>query len=196
MKMIGIRISVALVAFAIGVLVNYFASSFFTTQQDRTASLRNDSENLSVSSVETDPPAGQMVSKARRFSGAGAETDDEVIDFWLKFQKAIAADDRATVASMANYPLRATFASDPLNYRDRYLKSSRDFLRVYDRIFDPAMKAFIANTSSDDIWGNYNGVATPRGQIWIGLFCNDDQCKKGHKIKLRTIWPNSVFIDR
>ncbi len=134
-----------------------------------------------------------------RFQVSGVNNDKEVERFFLDFQRAIAADNRKKVASMMAYPLHVNFYSDSLKKNYRIIRSATTFLKFYNNIFDNALKKFIAKTSTNDIWGNYSGIATPQGEIWIGVFCKGIRANKDcrdYEIKVRTIHANSVFIDR
>ncbi|HEX8190817.1 MAG TPA: hypothetical protein VF586_20830 [Pyrinomonadaceae bacterium] len=134
-------------------------------------------------------PAGE----SGRFTVSGVNDDREVEKFYLDFQKAVADGDRKRVAGMMNYPLRVNFRTDSSRRNYRIIRSRDSFLKVYDRIFDRTLKRFIARTTVNDIWANYHGIATPRGEIWIGVFCQRADCDSYH-IKVRTIGANSVFL--
>jgi hypothetical protein len=128
-----------------------------------------------------------------RFTASGVKDDREVETFYLNFQKAVADDDRKRVAHMMHYPLRVNFHSDALKRDYRLIRSRNAFLRVYVRIFSHALKKFIAKTTVKDIWGNYHGIATPGGEIWIGVFCTREDCDS-YYLKVRTIEGNSVSL--
>ncbi len=132
-----------------------------------------------------------------RFQVAGVKSDSEVEEVWIAFQQAVAANDKEKVASLASYPFRASYFSDSLD-RSSYhvLNNPRQFVKHYDEIFDQALKDFIAKTTSAVLWARYDGIATPRGVIWIGVFCKDSSCDTGYDIQIRTIHSDSVFIER
>lgn len=134
--------------------------------------------------------------RRERFTVAGVKTDEEVERFWTTFQKAVAENDRNKVTSMAAYPLRVDYYFDPLKKNYRLVKNRAAFIKTYDKIFDDALKNLIANTSVDDIWARSDGITTPRGEIWIGVFCLDRKCDGDYEVRLRTIHANSIFIDR
>jgi hypothetical protein len=128
-----------------------------------------------------------------RFTVSGVMDDSEVEKFYLDFQKAVAVGDRKRVAGMMHYPLRVNFQTDALQRNYRIIRSRDSFLKVYDRIFDRTAKRFIASTAVKDIWGNYHGIATPGGEIWIGVFCKRADCDS-YYIKVRTIAVNSMLL--
>ena len=132
------------------------------------------------------------------FKFAGVNDDQEVIQFWDSFQNAVAANDKESVAEMAHYPFNVNYSDDAIEKNYRKIRTKTALVQSFDRIFDTALKDFIAKTSAVDLMGNYHGIRTPRGEIWIGVFCTDNQndCSGGYEIKLRTIHANSAFIAR
>jgi hypothetical protein len=194
MKLLGLKLGVALLTFVVGV-----GGSFLFLASSGFVDLNSISADMSR--VETDvesfvDPVSENEPSRARFSVTGVDDDSEVAKFWSDFQLAVASDDRKQVAAMAKYPLQINYYDDPLENRYRSVKNRKAFLKIYDKIFDDALKGMIANTSFQDIWGNYHGIATPRGEIWIGVFCIDNNANCNHEIKLRTIHANSVFIER
>ncbi len=147
--------------------------------------------------IETENLSNQN-SKGRLWP-AGVESDAVVYEIWRSFQNAVAADDRDTVASLPSYPFRVNYPTDNLDADYRRIPNKRAFLRAYDKIFDDNIKRFIASTFRSDLWARYDGILTPRGEIWIGVHCigpGRNDCSTGHEVKIRTIHGNSVFIDR
>ncbi len=148
--------------------------------------------------VENERDHSPVVSRNRLFV-AGIDSDAEAYDLWQSFQNAVAADDRDTVASLMNYPLRVNYPADKIGVSYRRISSKRAFVRSYEKIFDDDVKRFIAATSPSDLWARSEGILTPRGEIWIGINCigsGRSDCSTGHEIKIRTIHGNSAFIDR
>ncbi len=193
MRKFSWKFGIAFTTFCIGVLI---ASIWLLPKQSKTES----SELNSLPQPKVKPVAAQIPiveQKRERFTVAGVETDEEVEQFWITFQKAVADDDRNKVASMATYPLAVRYYFDSLDRKNyRFIKNRATFLKVYDKVFDDALKNLIAKTSIDDIGARYDGILTSRGEIWIGVFCLDRKCEGAYEIKLRTIHANSVFIDR
>lgn len=187
------KFCISLAAFVLGVLSTSVSLSMFQPNAEpATFKL-----TLVPQADRTVSEPAKIDKATARFVGAGVNSDEEVEQFWLTFQRAVADDDRDQVAAMAHYPLKVYFFSDPLDRSGyRHLKNRTAFLRAYDKIFDKALKDRIANTSINDIWARYDGILMPRGEIWIGVFCLDKECEGDYEVKLRTIHANSVFIDR
>lgn len=183
------RSASAVLSFCIGIL----SVGFFTQESD--LGRLGPSESQIEQEVLDAPVSNPLIN---RFSGAGVQTEEEVERFWKQFQLAVAADDKKTVASMAIYPFRVNYANDPLSKNYRFIKNQGELIRVYDKVFDAALKGRISKTSEKDMWGNYHGIATPRGEIWIGVYCtrSKNDCSSGYYLRLSTIHSNSGFIDR
>lgn len=104
-----------------------------------------------------------------RFAAAGL-TDPEVETFFISFREAIAAGDKKKVASLLEYPVKATLSSGSR----RTIRNRVDFIKFYDRIFDREFRQLIAKTNVTDLWARSAGVATPRGEIWFSGIGNKD----------------------
>lgn len=158
---------------------------------------------LIASPIELRTTANPIESEPKKsvetgFKFAGVKSDEEVVQFWSAFQRAIAMGDKESAAKFANYPLNVNYYDDAVERRYRKVNSEKAFVQQFDRIFDEALKGLIAKTSAKNLMGNYRGIRVPRGEIWIGVFCVDNKkdCSNAYEIKLRTIHANSAFIDR
>jgi hypothetical protein len=134
-----------------------------------------------------------------RFKVAGVNSDKEVKEFYLKFQKAVAGNDKDTVASTMTYPLRVNFPNDKSNKGYTFINNKKSFLKAYDKIFDRQLKKFISQIDVENIeslWARYDGISVGRGVIWIGVHCNKRHCEDGkYHINIRTIHGNSNLMD-
>jgi hypothetical protein len=134
-----------------------------------------------------------------RFYVAGVSTDKEVKEFYIKFQKAIAKNDKDIVASTMIYPLRVNFSTDKSNKKYTFISNKKSFLKVYDKIFDKRLKKFIASIdveNEESVWARYDGISVGRGVIWIGVYCNKRHCEDSkYHINIRTIHGNSNLMD-
>lgn len=192
MERLGIRICTAVLTFLVGVLSSLSFNSVTSTGYDWLNAevppvLR--SENFTCPTYKDREGRG-------RFWPSGVDEDTEVERFWASFQRAVATDHRNEVAALATYPLRVNYHDDAIEGKYRFVRNRKAFLRVYDRIFDNALKEMIANTSFLDIGATSHGIKTPRGEIWMGVYCLDKEVQCETVIKLRTIHANSVFIER
>ena len=153
------------------------------------ADLQVPPEPLKLGTEEKDPP---------RFHLAGANSDEEVKELYRKFQKAVATNDKNAAALLMNYPLQVNFPGDPIAKKPSWIKDRKSFIRVFDRLFDKRLKDFISNLdleNGDDFIIRYDGIGTGRGEIWIGVYCYDSQCKNPQTyVKIRTIYANSYLM--
>ncbi len=137
--------------------------------------------------------------RGQRLLASGVDSDEEVESVWRDFQSAIAENNVEKAASLVNYPLNVNFTSDQLKKNSHKIASRSGFERDFNKIFDQSVKNFIAKTTSNDLWGSYWGIATPRGEIWIGVYCIGPQkhsCQSGHEVKIRTIYGNAIGMFR
>ena len=154
---------------------------------------------LSLHTFERPSPINSIEgTSSTGFRYAGVKDDQEVIRLWNSFQQAVASGDQNSIADMVNYPFRVNFYDDPPEKNYRIMRNKNELVRNFDRIFDGALKDLIRTTPALELGGNYHGILTPRGEIWIGVFCINDNndCQERYEIKLRTIHANSAFIDR
>lgn len=136
-----------------------------------------------------------------RFDAAGVEDDEEVKEFFLKFQKAVAENDKKTVASMIDYPHNVRFPNDRHGRGLRIIKNEKEFIKNFDKIFANKFREFIAdvdvnyvNEQNSHLWANWQGVTVGRGVIWIRVLCKDSECNKNY-LKIGNLHRNSVFLD-
>lgn len=156
------------------------------------SALSNLSEEIVNSQYENSEKAN------KRFGIAGVDDDIEVKKIYLKFQKAVAENDRKTVSTLLEYPLRVYYSTDVSRKKYRFIKNRKEFSRDYDKIFGNKLKKFIAKIdveNKEDIWARYDGIAVGRGVIWIGVFCVDNLCEEKNRITIRTIHGSSSFIE-
>lgn len=66
--------------------------------------------------------------------------------FFENFQKAVAGNDKATVVSLLNFPIKATLIVDGRKPVIKTIKSANEFLSEYDKIFDDSLKKSISQT--------------------------------------------------
>ncbi|MEO7794448.1 MAG: hypothetical protein ABIV06_06700 [Thermoanaerobaculia bacterium] len=107
------------------------------------------------------PPASSQVEGSAPFSSAG--TSAEAVDrFLADLREAMAQDDRAGVAAMLQYPLQAWDGERSLK-----VKSAKQLLRNFDRIFDKGLKSTICDATSATAFANYQGVMFEDGRMWL-----------------------------
>lgn len=125
----------------------------------------------------------EQTPRGGKYSVAGLDDEREVERFFLAFKEAVAADDKARVASMVSFPVSASLASG----RRVRIRNRAEFVRRYDSIFDRAFKRLIAETRVEDLWAKWSGVATPRGEIWINGVGRNRRNPDEYEIKITAI---------
>lgn len=90
-----------------------------------------------------------------------------------QFQKAVADNDAASVASLVNYPFTATIDGKRIKIADR-----QAFVQQYDKIVTPAIAAAITQQKYSQLMVNYKGVMFGSGEAWINGICKDKACKQ------------------
>ena len=98
-----------------------------------------------------------------------------------QLQSAVAADDAAKVAALAQYP----FSVD-IGGKATVLKNEQEFVARYQEFMTPDISKAIVDTKYADLFVNYKGVMFGNGQAWINGICKDDQCK-AFDVKLVTL---------
>lgn len=106
-------------------------------------------------------PVVAQVEGSAPFSTAGttAEEVDRALD---GLRAALVAGDRAGVAAMVEYPLRAWDGRRSLK-----IKTAQQLEEKFDRIFDRSLRATIAKASAATAFANWQGVMFDDGRIWL-----------------------------
>ncbi len=106
-------------------------------------------------------PAASQVEGSAPFSTAGTSAE-EVDRAVAALRAALAGDDRASVAAMVEYPLQAWDGR-----RSVKIKTAKQLLERFDRIFDSSLRATIAGARSATAFANWQGVMFDDGRIWL-----------------------------
>ena len=97
------------------------------------------------------------------YAVAGISNPAQVTQFLARLKQAVAADDRAAIAGMVNYPLRVNSAAGrPTFYRNAAALSTN-----YARVFTPDIKEAVAATQTDNLFARDLGVMIGDGEIWM-----------------------------
>jgi hypothetical protein len=83
-------------------------------------------------------------------------------NFLEALKKAVAADDRPTVAGMIDYPFRARINGKAITIRD-----ATHFVAGYDKIITDPVKQAIAGQSYATLFANWQGVSIGDGEVWF-----------------------------
>jgi hypothetical protein len=100
--------------------------------------------------------------EANKFYVAGFDRDEDAINFFRKLQAAVAANDRARVASMIDYPVNVSIGS-----RRVRLRRKADLLRRYEAVFNRNVKDALAQQQASELSPSWRGVMIGNGQIWF-----------------------------
>lgn len=103
-----------------------------------------------------------------RYHVAGFDDDKIVETFVSKFKEAVIKKDKETVASMILYPIKATFKD-----RAVIIHSEKEFLKLYDDVFDKELYNKIVKADTNNMWSNYQGVMIGDGDVWFSERGND-----------------------
>lgn len=91
--------------------------------------------------------------------------------FFEKFQKAAAENDKATVVSLINFPIKVVLIIEGKKLAVKIIKSADEFLLNYDKIFDDSFKESISQTKSEFFWYSTScEVSSLRSGIKIKIF--------------------------
>jgi hypothetical protein len=116
---------------------------------------------LAFAIAATARPGHAQAEGSAPFSSTG--TSAEAIDHFLdRLRAALAKNDRASVATMVDYPLRAWDGRSSVK-----IKSRSTLLKDFDRIFDGSLRKTIQDASSRTAWANWQGVMFDDGRMWI-----------------------------
>ena len=107
------------------------------------------------------PPATAQVEGSASFFSAGT-TSEDVSTFLARLQKAVASDERAAVAKLVAFPLRAWNGQATVSVRNR-----QEFLAQYPKIFTANVKQAIAAARVEQAFANWQGVMFDNGSFWI-----------------------------
>jgi hypothetical protein len=112
---------------------------------------------------------------AQRFMFTGCP-DADVLTYFQKLQKTIAAGDRAGVAGMVKYPLRVNRDST----RHAMVASAAELLKQYDAVFTPTIRQAIISETPAKLAGGRDGVAIKGGVVWLAGIPDRSEPPKCH----------------
>jgi hypothetical protein len=86
----------------------------------------------------------------------------QAVSFFVKFQDAFRKNDRNTVASLVEYPLRTTLHGKPT-----FIRKASDLLAHYDEVFDSEVRCAVLNATQSSVSGNSHGFRIGLGEVWF-----------------------------
>ena len=111
----------------------------------------------------------------------GENTHDQVRQFIIDLQQAVAKHDPAAVAALVRYPIRVKLHGKPT-----YINTQKVFIKNYDNIITPDISAVIEKQKYEALFVNYQGAMFGEGEVWITGKCIDNTCKHPD-VKIGTI---------
>jgi hypothetical protein len=97
------------------------------------------------------------------YAVAGISSPAKVAQFVARLKQAVAADDRAAIAGMVNYPLRVNSAAG----RTTFYRNAAALSANYARVFTPDIKKAVAVTKTDNLFARDLGIMIGNGEIWM-----------------------------
>lgn len=106
-------------------------------------------------------------------------------DVFDRLKAGVAADNRADVAALVDYPI-----SVKMDGKSHKVRSAEEFVASWDKIITPDIAQVITAQRFEDIFVNWRGMMFGDGQVWINGICRDKACSKTD-IRVVTIQPAS-----
>lgn len=149
---------------------------FLISHSTTTEYLANATQGKIGNNPKEDPKAYGISFDDNEERGAVAENDyvgafdnDELVEvFANRFKEAVANKEKGTVASMIEYPLYDTFGD-----KEIIINNEKEFLELYDDIFDDDLYRKIADANTHNMFTNYKGAMLGSGEVWFGGKRND-----------------------
>jgi len=91
--------------------------------------------------------------------------------FFLIFKTSLIAGNDTGVTAMIKYPIHVT-----INAQTVVLKNQAEFLKQYDKIFDPSFATALYALEESNLTALPDGVRVGNGELWFNYFCIDPTC--------------------
>jgi len=106
---------------------------------------------------------GAAGSLGHLYAIAGAQDDSLIHRNALRFWQAVTMGDKATVASLVDYPVKVHVAGALRTIRNR-----KELMSRYDAIFSPAYRKAISQAMPRNMFARDQGIMLGRGEVWFG----------------------------
>ncbi|WP_309086622.1 hypothetical protein [Chelativorans sp.] len=93
--------------------------------------------------------------------------------FFDKLKKAVAENDKQSVASMVDYPFKARINGKAVTIRD-----AAHFTADYDRVFTAKVKEAVSKQTYANLFANWQGVMVGDGEVWFSGICKNEACEQ------------------
>ncbi|MFT4270841.1 MAG: hypothetical protein QM578_07515 [Pantoea sp.] len=104
----------------------------------------------------------------------GESTHQQYHDFFVSLQKAVAGKDKEKIASLVDYPITVH-----IDKRKTDVKNPKQFIKLYDRIFDKKLSEAILNQKYADLFAKDTGIMVgDSGELWFSGVCTKNDCSK------------------
>ena len=114
-------------------------------------------------------PAGDAPARIERVLGDA----DQYETVFKALQQGVASGDRAAVAKLMRYPLRANVGG-----KQREIADAATFQKEYERIMTAPVTRAIGAQAFDTVFVNQQGVMIGNGQAWLNGTCLDQACSR------------------
>lgn len=93
----------------------------------------------------------------------------------LSLVEAMGNDDAATIAGLAEYPLRV--AANGESYE---IQSADDFIENFDTLVTQDRRDAVAGQTFGQLFVNSDGVMLADGAVWMSNVCDNGDCSSSH----------------
>jgi hypothetical protein len=93
----------------------------------------------------------------------------------LSLVEAMGSDDAATIAGLAEYPLRV--AANGESYE---IQNADDFIENFDTLVTQDTRDAVAGQSFAQLFVNSDGVMLADGAVWMSNVCDTGDCSSSH----------------
>jgi len=93
----------------------------------------------------------------------------------LSLVEAMGNGDAATIAGLAEYPLRVAANGESYD-----IQSANDFIENFDALVTPETREAVADQKYDQLFVNSDGVMLADGAVWMSGICDNDDCSSSH----------------
>jgi len=108
--------------------------------------------------------SGPAVAIGADYGVAGIDDPQQVTAFVADLQRAVREGDKAAIAALVDYPLKARVEG-----KTRTIKDKAAFIKDYNAIMTMAVQAAVADQNPAALFANSQGLMFGNGQVWIGL---------------------------
>lgn len=109
-----------------------------------------------------------MAAAAGRFSVAGVDKDEEVVDYFNTIKKYILEERREELADEILFPIEVYVQN-----KKTIIKNEKSFLNLYDDVINKKIKCAIKTQKEEDLFATWQGISTSGGEIWFSLVENE-----------------------